>query len=106
MRKKCIFLEDYELQLKLNEREKMMQDLVEVMKKIKYKMNKLHIKRKEYHYHHHHHTQCIPLQENYGQDLGREERWQLIPTEESAVKESLGSRKAFKLRETCNLQTQ
>ena len=24
--------------------------------------------------HHHHHTQCIPLIENYGQGLGREER--------------------------------
>ncbi|CAO2840005.1 unnamed protein product [Amaranthus hypochondriacus] len=38
--------------------------------------------------HHYHHTQCIPLTENYGQGLGKEERRQLIPTEESAVKDS------------------
>ena len=37
--------------------------------------------------HHHHHTQCIPLIENYGQGLEREERRQFIPIKESAVKE-------------------
>ena len=53
---------------------------------------------------HHHHTQCIPLIENYDQGLGKEERRQLIPIEESAVKDSLDSRKIFKERETCNFK--
>ena len=53
---------------------------------------------------HHHRTQCIPLIENYDQGLRKEERRQLIPIEESMVKESLGSRKVFKGRETCTLQ--
>ena len=35
---------------------------------------------------------------------GEKKRRQLIPIEESAVKESLGSRKVFKEKETCNLQ--
>ena len=52
--------------------------------------------------HHRHHTQCIPLKENYGQGLEREKRRQFIPIEESAVKESLGSIRVFKGRETCN----
>ena len=57
-----------------------------------------------YHHQHNRHTQCIPLIENYDQSLGREERRQLIPIEENAVKESLGLKKIFKERETRNLQ--
>ena len=41
----------------------------------------------------HHHTHCISIIKNYGQDLGREGRRQLIPIKESAIKESLDSRK-------------
>ena len=50
------------------------------------------------------HIQCISLIKNYDQDLGKEERRQLILIEESAVKEFLGMIKVFKERETCNLQ--
>ena len=35
---------------------------------------------------------------------GGKERRQLIPIKESTVKESQGSRKVFKERETCNVQ--
>ena len=54
---------------------------------------------KKYHY-----TQCIPLIENYDRGLGRKKQRQLIPIEESTVKEFLGLRKVYKERETCNLQ--
>ena len=57
-------------------------------------------------YHGHRQTQCIPLIENYGQGLGRKERRQLIPIEETVTKESLDSKKVFKERETCNLQNE